>query len=481
MSQILSRHRVRGSEIRSTSYRCQTLSPSQYAGDWSPYYPVNAPGSFETIDDVQKPYGDGVWGFGPVIHQTCHATALQESSKVWSEMIWGDSGDGLLTREVNNYNALLNAVFQPTIAKVFPIGSEFPENSLDALRGKWYREGVPKVRAELDMLVTLLELRDLKQLWDTVKSISSRIVKLFTNDLGPIYSFTGYHIIDAIRNDLAGLITDEDTVEDVMKLPVHLAQDTAHLVYDVSNSWLEFNFGWAQVARDLMGVLQSLLGFRKKLEDLIIGSRKIHTWHGSYTDPNAPYEDFTGGMECGGHSWCPVDTHHALYRHRVEYNAMMHWKYGLTVKYRYTLPDWVTGLEGDIRALFSSLGLSPGLDTIWEVIPFSFVIDWFLPIGQLLQRYTPQADPVPVTVEILDVCRSRRVGASANIAASHRWCSGDPTTYEQMTYSFYERIPDITFLKFDVPQIKWPNLFQLSLGAALVGGKFKYKRWGRGS
>jgi len=33
-----------------------------------------------------------------------------------------------------------------------------------------------------------------------------------------------------------------------------------------------------------------------------------------------------------------------------------------------------------------SLGLNPSAANLWDLIPFSFVVDWFLPIGSVLSR-----------------------------------------------------------------------------------------------
>lgn len=40
----------------------------------------------------------------------------------------------------------------------------------------------------------------------------------------------------------------------------------------------------------------------------------------------------------------------------------------------------------EIRGWLSSVGLTNPLAVVWELIPFSFVIDWFLPIGESLSR-----------------------------------------------------------------------------------------------
>lgn len=60
-----------------------------------------------------------------------------------------------------------------------------------------------------------------------------------------------------------------------------------------------------------------------------------------------------------------------------------------------------------VRAL-NQLGLVNPLSLAWELVPFSFVIDWVLPIGSVLQSYTAPAGLKFVTGSV-----SRRVKASA--------------------------------------------------------------------
>jgi hypothetical protein len=42
-------------------------------------------------------------------------------------------------------------------------------------------------------------------------------------------------------------------------------------------------------------------------------------------------------------------------------------------------------------AEFSSLGLINPLEIVWELLPYSFVVDWFLPIGNWLSSMTADA------------------------------------------------------------------------------------------
>lgn len=56
--------------------------------------------------------------------------------------------------------------------------------------------------------------------------------------------------------------------------------------------------------------------------------------------------------------------------------------------------------------LMSSLGLTPGelLTTAWELVPYSFVVDWFIPVGDFLNRITH----TPSNFSLLDVMYSLR-------------------------------------------------------------------------
>lgn len=52
--------------------------------------------------------------------------------------------------------------------------------------------------------------------------------------------------------------------------------------------------------------------------------------------------------------------------------------------------------------LLKSLGLTPGeiITTAWELVPYSFVVDWFIPVGNTLQRITH----TPANFAVQDTC-----------------------------------------------------------------------------
>lgn len=69
--------------------------------------------------------------------------------------------------------------------------------------------------------------------------------------------------------------------------------------------------------------------------------------------------------------------------------------------------------------MLNQLGLINPASLVWELIPYSFVVDWFVPIGPVLQALT-----APAGLIFVDGSQSRRVSARWD-SLDHRYRSGD--------------------------------------------------------
>lgn len=121
----------------------------------------------------------------------------------------------------------------------------------------------------------------------------------------------------------------------------------------IPNSWLEVQYGWNPLMSDVSGAcseLSSNLEFEPR-RPVVVRSRKKILDTGLYSvvwSPGYAISDFE------------VDV-----------------KVDAKVQLCYTLNSFPT-------ALFSSLGLTNPAEIVWELVPYSFVVDWFLPIGDWL-------------------------------------------------------------------------------------------------
>lgn len=70
-----------------------------------------------------------------------------------------------------------------------------------------------------------------------------------------------------------------------------------------------------------------------------------------------------------------------------EYRAKGHTTIFGTVTGDLVYPDSV---EKAVAVFLDELGLNPDLKTLWDIIPFSFVVDYFLPIGDFLESLHPR-------------------------------------------------------------------------------------------
>jgi hypothetical protein len=75
----------------------------------------------------------------------------------------------------------------------------------------------------------------------------------------------------------------------------------------------------------------------------------------------------------------------AKIRYQVPYN-------GSAIPSQYTCAGWTTNLKKIVYLMEEelsfgrSLGLTDPLSVVWEIIPYSFVVDWFLPVGTYLEN-----------------------------------------------------------------------------------------------
>jgi hypothetical protein len=139
------------------------------------------------------------------------------------------------------------------------------------------------------------------------------------------------------------------------------------------NVWLEAKYGWMSVMQDVYGLSKTLEEVRSKDVNLLSRTRASVTRKRKATLPHT----FEQTPSCTG---TISDTESILVRARYDF--------------RINNPDLL---------LPAKVGLTNPLSVAWEVIPFSFVVDWFFPIG----KYLDAAD-VPLLYTFSNGIASRR-------------------------------------------------------------------------
>ncbi len=120
---------------------------------------------------------------------------------------------------------------------------------------------------------------------------------------------------------------------------------------NLASNWLELQYGWLPLMSDIYGAVNSMSKKRHK-EFVIIRSRKsirdsvvVNTVNGAYADVTTESAEYTSSCR---------------------------------VKMR---------CSSSSLKIASELGLTNPLLVAWELVPFSFVVDWALPIGSFISQF----------------------------------------------------------------------------------------------
>jgi hypothetical protein len=144
----------------------------------------------------------------------------------------------------------------------------------------------------------------------------------------------------------------------------------------VSAAWLEAQFGWGPMLSDVYGAAQAAgEGLQKRNDDI--------------------------GLSATAARQTSKYTQNALYRHRAVRNSdgnFLRWqKYAAgqrsdsyQLHYSERQQHYWTVVNPAFRNM-QALGLLNPLSVAWELVPLSFVIDWFYPVGNWLNGMTATA------------------------------------------------------------------------------------------
>lgn len=158
---------------------------------------------------------------------------------------------------------------------------------------------------------------------------------------------------------------------------------------EIPSLWLELQYGWRPLMQDVFGAIHHLgRSDRYKVPYLVA---KAHKQSISSTVINYPMYGGPGNVFQSGGS--PSND----------------------VRFEDTQDVWVQlvyGITSPRLAEISSLGLLNPAEIVWEVTPYSFVVDWFLPIGPWLSSLTGDIGFSFVTGSRSSMAKRRAVGVT---------------------------------------------------------------------
>jgi hypothetical protein len=187
--------------------------------------------------------------------------------------------------------------------------------------------------------------------------------------------FSGTTGAPQLLNFFAELASLKATVQSALGIVKSLGQSGMSYIRalrpsDYASGYLGYSFGLAPVLDDVTTSLKKVRNIGDNLQRILdeAGTPVKQTWtrkgEGSFTLPKS-----------GSYSMAEV---------RGKYK----WKTQRFIVASYTVPNRRL-VENQARFFASSLGLDNLVSATWEGVPFSFVVDWLVPIGRALDSIEP--------------------------------------------------------------------------------------------
>lgn len=163
------------------------------------------------------------------------------------------------------------------------------------------------------------------------------------------------------------------------------------LTKNLAGGYLNYQFGWKLFLQDCHEMYTRLSQWEKTLEDYLSKQGKPlirHYRENVFEDVTSESsEDYTTKYEG------------ATYARATNTSCVFH----ATMRYTYTVPT-LDAEYSKLRAFREIWGIKLNASVLWEALPFSFVVDWFLNVGKYLNSIGPEYLESKVTV--LDFCYS---------------------------------------------------------------------------
>lgn len=175
---------------------------------------------------------------------------------------------------------------------------------------------------------------------------------------------------------------------------------------------LSYSFGIRPFLSDVATLYYVLKNYKDKIHDFMSRYDTLQRRH--YTEP-IEYVPESSNTFYSSVNVTARTVHEAHYERHA------------TMVYSYTGPD-LFETNNQIKALRDMLGLRITPSTIWEAIPFSFLVDWIYRVQAWLQRY--EKPLVPITLTVQDFCISEKSNVKIRAKCTYRDINGSYFTVD---------------------------------------------------
>lgn len=229
---------------------------------------------------------------------------------------------------------------------------------------------------------------------------------------------------------------------------------------------LFWQFALMPTIKDVKDILDRVNNLEKRIQQLIREANKVQTRH--YTCPITDRIVLPADIVRANVAYSADQPGWGM---REETRWFTEPRYHASMRFNYDCTS-IQGLLGTLRAKLNAFGVDRLISSLWEAIPYSFVVDWFVNVGKMLESLesTLVSDLFPI--RILDFCHSvkykyttRLIHNQGQLGTPHLRIS-DILLYEKsVTRYIRRREAPCLYARLNVRK---PSLNQTLLGGSLI-------------
>jgi len=179
-----------------------------------------------------------------------------------------------------------------------------------------------------------------------------------------------------------------------LRLPV--IADKAAFFRELGPAYLNLQYGWIPFAGDLKKIMQAVLRIQKDIDQYARDGSDGRTVRRRFEfdpfDTDIISEDQTASPSVGpyfvGYFGSQVLSQYGNINH---YTRRVNRKISFSGEYQYYLPtskDWLSRMARYAELAEHILGLRLTPEVVWELIPWSWLADWFVDLGPIIGNYS---------------------------------------------------------------------------------------------
>jgi hypothetical protein len=242
--------------------------------------------------------------------------------------------------EFGQFNIDLPKYYEQTVNGFIP-----DPDGLSSLKNLSYRKMLPVIKAELSSINSFIELKDFGSLPNTIRNLTN---------LPGFLSFIG-------------------------RFPGKTLRQVARLG---SDAYLQAKFNILPLLSDISGIHTALDQTMSRLNQLVAGQGQTRRRHYTFLlDDVTNIDDLGYSTSSGNPSYHEIDPMGTIFNRRqvVSNPSVFH----AEIEYNYNYTKYQLE-HARVLSFLDAIGVNLNPAIIWNAIPWSFVVDWVIGIGQWL-------------------------------------------------------------------------------------------------